>query len=197
MSPDNPRRQFWLIAGAFVWLACVASGLSIVWAYDNTPGAGANAPVRWPAASVLARATDRPTLVFLAHPRCPCTRASLEELSQLLAGTTNPPKTFVLLLKPEGFADGWERTGLWARAAALRNVTLIRDDAGVEARRFGVATSGQTLLYDRGGALMFSGGITGSRGHAGNNAGEAALASLLVSGTADRRASSVFGCPLF
>jgi len=67
----------------------------------------------------------------------------------------------------------------------------------VEARRFGVETSGQTLLYDAGGRLIFSGGITGSRGHAGDNAGEAALVALLTSGQADRRATSVFGCPLF
>ncbi len=72
-----------------------------------------------------------------------------------------------------------------------------RDDAGSEARRFGVETSGQTLLYDRRGTLIFSGGITGSRGHAGDNAGEAALVDLLTHGAADRHGSNVFGCPLF
>ena len=58
-------------------------------------------------------------------------------------------------------------------------------------------TSGQTLLYDRRGSLIFSGGITSARGHRGANAGEAALVSLLASGRADRNATSVFGCPLF
>ena len=37
-------------------------GLSIVWAYENRPGAAANAPVRWPADSRLSAADDRPTL---------------------------------------------------------------------------------------------------------------------------------------
>ena len=42
-----------------------------------------------------------------------------------------------------------------------------------------------------------SGGITGSRGHVGDNAGQAALIDLLGRGAADRSRTSVFGCPLF
>jgi len=66
-----------------------------------------------------------------------------------------------------------------------------------EAKRFGAETSGQTLLYDERGTLAFSGGITGSRGHAGDNAGRASLLALINRSDADRRGSSVFGCPLF
>ncbi len=186
-----------LVAGTAVWLAGVTGGLWIVSAYENGPGVAARAPVRWPAQTALVAAPDRPTLVFLAHPQCTCTRASLEELTQVLARAPHPPRTYVLFLKPSAFEAGWEKTGLWRTAAALPNVTILRDDDGVEARRFGVATSGQTLLYDRRGALVFSGGITGSRGHAGMNDGEAALIDLLTSGAADRRGSNVFGCPLF
>ena len=72
----------------------------------------------------------------------------------------------------------------------------VKHRAVAQARRFGVETSGQTLLY-AGGSLAFSGGITGSRGHAGTNAGETALIALLTRGDADRRGTSVFGCPLF
>jgi len=179
------------------WLAGVTWGLSIVWAYENRPGEEAHAPVHWPAASALTAATDRPTLVFLAHPQCPCTRASLEELNRVLARAPRAAKTYVLFLRPAGVDAGWVQTDLWRTAAALPGVTVLRDDGGVEARRFGVATSGQTLLYDRGGTLVFAGGITGSRGHAGDNAGETSLLTLLASGTADRQATSVFGCPLF
>jgi hypothetical protein len=95
------------------------------------------------------------------------------------------------------FDTGWEKTGLWRSASALPDVTVVRDDDGVEARRFGVETSGQTLLYDGRGTLIFSGGITGSRGHEGANAGEASLVALLTRGEADRSGTSVFGCPLF
>jgi len=194
----HPRlKRIALGVATLVWFAGIASGLAVVWAYENRPGEAAHAPVRWPATTALARATDGPTLVFLAHPQCTCTRASLDELAEVIARAPHPPRTYILFLKPAGFEAGWERTDTWRAAAALPHVTVLRDDEGVEARRFGVATSGQTLLYDGRGTLVFSGGITGSRGHAGNNAGEAALVDLLTRGAAGRGVASVFGCPLF
>lgn len=114
----------------------------------------------------------------------------------------------MLFLKPEGVSSGWEQTDSWRMAAALPGVTVVRDDSGREALRFGAATSGQTLLYDADGALLFSGGITAARGHAGDNAGRSELVSLLNREQSARArtlnpeqshrdATSVFGCPLF
>jgi hypothetical protein len=194
---DRSKRRHWLWVFTAVWLAAVSAGLGGVWAYENRPGVDATAPPRWPAASALVPATERPTLLFVAHPQCTCTRASIQELAEVLARSPQPPKTYVLFLRPAVFERGWEHTDLWRSASALPNVTVLRDDDGVEARRFGVETSGQTLLYDRTGALIFSGGITGSRAHAGENAGELALVALLTRGAAERKATSVFGCPLF
>jgi hypothetical protein len=180
-----------------LWLGAVGTGLWAVWAYDNRPGAAAAAPPQWPSATALVPNSAGPTLVFLAHPQCTCTRASLDELAEILARASTRPRTYVVFLKPSAVENGWEQTELWRRATQLPGVRVIRDDNGVEARRFGVETSGQTLLYDRRGTLVFSGGITGSRGHAGENAGELTLISLLSDGRTDRRATSVFGCPLF
>jgi hypothetical protein len=76
-------------------------------------------------------------------------------------------------------------------------VSVRIDEAGREAARFGATTSGHVLLYDRGGRLRFSGGITASRGHVGDNAGRAALLGLLIHGETERERTPVFGCPLF
>ena len=197
LTSGLPFRKLILYGIALVWFATAGTGLWALMAYENRPGASATAPQRWPVESRLARAVDRPTLVLLAHPQCPCTRASLAELAEILARTGNRPKTYVLFLRPAGFAEGWEKSDLWQSAARLPGVTLVRDDEGREARRFGAATSGQTLLYNAGGALVFSGGITGARGQMGANAGQMALINLLDRGHADRRGTSVFGCPLF
>jgi hypothetical protein len=194
---DHPRCRRWVWVLTAAWLIAVSTGLGVVWAYENRPGADAVAPARWPAVTALVPASERPTLLFVAHPQCTCTRASIQELAEVLARTPQPPKTYVLFLRPAEFERGWEQTDLWRSASALPNVTVLRDDDGVEARRFGVETSGQTLLYDRAGALIFRGGITGSRAHAGENAGELALIALLNRGAADRNTTSVFGCPLF
>ena len=67
---------------------------------------------------------------------------------EVLARAPRPPKTYILFLKPAGSKRVGSRPICGARATALPNVTVLRDDDGVEARRFGVETSGQTLLYD-------------------------------------------------
>ena len=169
----------------------------MLWQWDNAAGESAVAPKDWPSASRLTRATDTATLVMLAHPHCSCTRASLGELAEVLARSTEHPKTIVVFLKPATFSDGWEQTDLWQTASRLPNVFVVRDDEGREAQAFGAATSGQTLLYDKRGALQFSGGITGARSHQGDNAGRQSLVALLNGGTGARAETSVFGCPLF
>jgi hypothetical protein len=182
---------------AAVWIIAVVAGLSVVWSWENRPGAAGDAPARWPADSRLSRAPDAPTLILFAHPQCSCTRASLGEFGEILARATARPRTYIVFLKPSGFGVDWEKTDLWRAAVTLPGVTVLRDDDGLEATRFGVITSGQTVLYDQSGELRFSGGITGARGHAGDNAGRASLVSLLNQGSTDLSATSVFGCPLF
>jgi hypothetical protein len=191
------RRTPLLWFATAVWLAAAATGLSLLWKYDNAPGAGAKAPLRWPVASVLAHTAGQPTLILLAHPQCTCTPASLAELAEVLARAHTRPRTYVVFLKPEGFSTDWVQSDLWRTAAAIPGVTNIRDDDGREASRFGGATSGQTLLYDGDGALRFSGGITGSRSHAGDNDGRRSLVALLNGIKSDHAATNVFGCPLF
>lgn len=193
-------RRVWVPLTAAIWVTAAVAGLATLWHYDNTPGVAAKAPPAWPTSTNLVRAAHGETLVMLAHPQCTCTEASLTELAEALARASRQPKTYVVFLKPSVFQAGWERTNLWRRAAQLPGATVVRDDDGVEAHGFGAATSGQTLLYDESGTLVFSGGITGSRAHEGDNAGRQSLVSLLnhqrASG-AVARSTNVFGCPLF
>ena len=188
----------WLIGSlAAVWFAGASAGLFLVWSYDNAPGVAANASITWPADTTLARASDRPTLVLLAHPQCTCTRATLGELGEALARAQSLPRTYVVFLKPSSMPDGWEKTELWKTASALPNVTVVADEDGREAERFGAVTSGQIFLYDARGALLFSGGITGARGHAGDNAGRSSIVALLNRAGAATPSTNVFGCSLF
>jgi hypothetical protein len=192
-----PTRSGWVAAFAACWLSAAVAGLFVLWSYENAPGVAAAAHEQWPAETALKLAADRPTLVFLAHPQCVCTRASVGELAEALARAGTKPKTYVVFLKPSSFADGWEKSGLWEAASALPDTTVLRDDDGREAMRFGAMTSGQTMLYDASGTLLFSGGITGARGHAGDNEGRSAVVSLLDHLETRHRTTNVFGCSLF
>ncbi len=85
---------------------------------------------------------------------------------------------------------------MWDRAAALHGVTVWTDEDGAEGQRFGAATSGHAVLYGPDGGLLFRGGITGARGHIGDNDGrEAVIAHVLKMATAPSR-TDVFGCPI-
>jgi len=196
VSRRNVKRLI-LFISTVSWLFAVSIGLLILWDYENSPGLSTKPPDSWPADSLLQREPGLATLVMLAHPRCPCTRASIGELDAVMAQSQGRLTAYVLFLKPAGFDDDWEKTDLWQTAAKIPGVKAMIDDGGTEAVRFRAATSGQTVLYAPEGNLLFSGGITGSRGHSGDNAGRSAIVSLVTSGAAKRAETFVFGCPLF
>ena len=191
------KNRLILTAAGALWLLVIGAGIGLLWNYESTPGVAAATPGRWPAASRIKPDADRATLVMLAHPHCPCTRASIGELARLMTQAQGRVTAYVLFVRPSNFSDDWVQSELWASAAAIPGVTPVLDDDGVEAGRFHAATSGQTVLYDAAGNLLFSGGITGARGHAGDNAGRTAIVSLLTSDEAEERGTPVFGCPLF
>jgi hypothetical protein len=52
------------------------------------------------------------------------------------------------------------------------------------------------VLYDARGQLVFRGGITSARGHAGDNYGADAVAEFVNTGVRSRSLTPVFGCSL-
>ena len=179
-----------------LWACGAAAGFKTLLVYAGAPGATAAAPVQWPGASPVPRRPGMPTLIMLAHPRCPCSRASIGELAWIMARAGGKVAVHVFFVKPEGSPAEWEKGDLWRSAASIPGVAVHRDEKGVAAGLFGAETSGQTLLYDGSGRLAFSGGITGARGHAGANAGREAVHALLSGKGAARIEAPAFGCAL-
>jgi len=180
---------FWL------WLAAVTWGSVALVRYESAAGPDRVAPTDWPSGSKIARTGDAPTLVIFVHPECPCTRASLGELERILARCPGRVRAFVVVVDETGFA--MEATPIWRAASAVQGVNVLLDPKGMEARIFQAMTSGRTLLYSAAGRLLFAGGITAARGHAGDNEGSAAVSALLRGGKPERLTTPVFGCPLF
>ena len=102
----------------------------------------------------------------------------------------------IAIVRPAGMDEGWERTDLWAKAERIHGATIVCDPSGVEAQRFGARTSGEVMLFTPDGRLVYDGGITGSRGHEGDNPGRTAVASLIDAGGTEFRQTPVFGCGL-
>lgn len=181
----------------WVGLAGVTHGLLTRYAF--TPGLKAQAPRRWPVDAGIAHPPGRCTVVAFLHPRCPCSRATMAEFEHLVDDHGDSfSLTIVFLTDPEAGLTIDPRTdALWQRAAALRGASLYVDPDGIIARRFGAMTSGHVFAFDPDGTLEFEGGLTGSRGHAGECAGTVAIHAVLRGDTPPTRSAPVFGCDLF
>lgn len=180
-----------------VWLAAVVTGMGLIAYHANSPGTTGVIPANWPVQSRIQLDASRPTLIMFAHPRCPCTRASLGELEQLMADCQGRLSAQVWFIKPSGTMEDWTNTDLARQAAAIPGVRVYCDTAAIESQRFHAETSGQTVLYDQNGRLLFQGGITMARGHAGDNPGRSAVEILLAQKNTDQVQAPVFGCALF
>ena len=179
------------------WLVVIVAATFMMVAYANSPGPAASPPGNLPDSSQISRDTKHATLVMFMHPRCPCSRASIGELALLMTHCPGRVNAHVFFLKPAEMPDDWVQTDTWREAAAIPGVVVHQDNAGSEARRFHVETSGDLVLYDTKGQLTFHGGITGARGHSGDNAGRSTVEALLLNQPAQTNRTPVFGCSLF
>jgi hypothetical protein len=184
------------IVVCLLWLTVVGGGFLVLLRYQSAGGTVGSTPSQWPSAAHISLDHNRPTMILFAHPKCPCTRASMEELNRILAQCSGKVTAHVLFFRPADLPDSWARAGLWPSAAAIPGVVVQEDRDGAQACLFGAETSGYLVLYDPHGQLLFKGGITGSRGHAGDNAGENAVVSLLTGQTAALTQTPVYGCSL-
>ena len=183
-------------AVVLVWFGLVLSGTALLERYKAAPGEAAAAPAAWPKETSLKSGAGKPTLVMFAHPRCPCTAATLSELARLKTRLGDAVAAHIVFVRPDGTDEAWRQTRLWAKAQDIAGVELHEDVGAVEAVRFGSTTSGQVLLYGTDGALQFAGGITLARGHEGDSPGAARIAELVEKGHTERTDAPVFGCPL-
>lgn len=196
-TPVNPRPTSALlwVTGA-IWLSLLLVGFSILSYEEFTPTPHVVAAAAFPAPSALTLDQKRPTLLLFAHPQCPCTRATFRELNRLRAEAGNNLAVTIVFPLPAHVAPDWERGDLWSEAARMPGIRIYRDEAGTETHRFGVTTSGHVLLYANSGQLLFSGGITSSRGHEGENPGSLSIVRLMRGESSPLRQTPVFGCTL-
>lgn len=174
---------------AVVWFGACTAGFSLLSQYALTPGKAA------PSGGRLAAPRDGYLLSVFIHPLCPCSQATLSEMAVLL-GQCPSLSAELHFVKHHKLTYRVQDTALWQEAIRLPRTRLVVDADGGRASSLGAATSGQAFLADKNGDMIFSGGITGARGHAGDNMGSRTIRELAGGGS--RSATNpVFGCPLF
>ncbi len=185
-----------LAAMTLSWTASISIGLLAICAYSTTPGQAGTQEALWPSASELRLDNHRYTLLMFIHPRCPCSRASLSELARTIAIAGDDIDASVVVFEPDSQNADWSGGELRPVAEAIPNIRVVDDRDGHLAAQFGVATSGHVLVYQPGGELVFSGGLTVARGHEGESTGRRAILSLLQGQINSPQPYPVFGCPL-
>ncbi|MBI4854088.1 MAG: hypothetical protein HY819_20015 [Acidobacteria bacterium] len=179
-----------------LWLLAIFFGLYLLNNHANSPSKSAIAPTLWPQETKLSLSKSSATVILFAHPKCPCTRATLGELAKFTTQTQNKAKVYVLFTKPKNSPDDWQQTDILEIAKNISGVEIKIDPGGEEANLFQTFTSGQTLVYNPQGKLLFSGGITSARGHSGDNLGLSAITSIINKNITPIEKTPVFGCTL-
>jgi hypothetical protein len=175
------------------WVGLLAAGFSGLLKYESAPGANsAGAPAQ------NAEFSDGKTfsLVMALHPHCPCSRASVGELEKIYSHAHDQIRITVLAFKPKDEPDSWIKSST-VRELGKMNARIVVDGDGAVAKELGLATSGQALLYNPEGKLLFNGGITSARAHSGDNLGEDSILQLVHGGESTVNSTPVFGCPIF
>lgn len=189
------RTHLAIAATALLWFFGIAAGVGKVHEFESTPGPSASAPDRWPAESSVHQLRGKDTLVMLIHTECSCTGASLAELEQIMRRSSDRVAAWVLFTSPVDQNDERAR-GRLKSLERTPGIRVMKDVDGTESKLFGALTSGEVVLYSAQGRLLFAGGITGSRGHEGDNIGSRLLAQALAQEPEASFNHPVFGCAL-
>jgi hypothetical protein len=192
----KPNRNGLWIAVVSIWAVSLIAAFMGMTQYALTPGVAMAAPSQWPAELPFSPAPKGITLVLALHPQCPCSRATVNNLAEVIDSHPRQATCYVLMVRPAGEPVNWEHTTLWDSAAAIPGTTVMTDLAGKWSARLGALTSGEVYAFDSAGRLLFSGGITESRGHEGYSTGSAALAAILEGAQPKQLHTPVYGCLL-
>lgn len=177
------------------WATAVLAGMIWLQQYSLTEGKSGSVPSL---KSFTRLPTDpgKANLLIFIHPQCPCTRASLRELERLMTRAGDRLAVLSIVYTPSNPPAQWIDHSIQEQLRVIPGIQVVKDIDGVLAREFGAYTSGWTILYNRDGQCLYSGGITPQRGHEGDNPGSQAILHYLEHPNAPATQGRVFGCPI-
>jgi hypothetical protein len=196
MRPPYHTWRALAVAAGLAWLSAAAFGFWTLHAYEATPGPIMRSPDGWPPGSTLSRSRGRADVLMAVHPRCPCTRASLAILAEIVREAPGAATVRLLAYRPKGSTPDWGSEGIRWALDTVPGAVVVDDPGGVEALKFGLGTSGAVVAFDAPGRERFSGGLTAGRGVAERSAGGASLGEVLANRGPTRADCQTYGCPL-
>ena len=188
---------------ALIWLLLIASILFILYRYQFKSESLKN-NLGDKSYQILSKAFNlkintKNIFVFI-HSECPCTEASLDELSRLYTRLNDDHSSdlnsYFIFSMPEGFHQDIKKSQLWQKASKFKNSELYIDHGAILVKQLNINTSGYLLYFDSS-VLKYCGGITQSRSHRGSNKGLNHLYKLLNQDSYKFYQFPTFGCALY
>ncbi|WP_158265638.1 hypothetical protein [Blastopirellula marina] len=179
-----------------VWIGLVGIGFVAMLIYQHKPGQSSETAAHWPTTTHLPLDPARCNLLVFLHPRCACSLASLNELARIQARCQDRLAIQILMYHPAGADADWFDSPIVDLAKQIPGAKRVLDQDGLEATRFGATTSGQVILFAPNGERVFTGGITHSRAHEGDNLGRQTVENYVCRGEISVDHTKPFGCPL-
>lgn len=179
-----------------IWLGLLLIGHTVLFEYELTAGPLSNSKRIFPNHSSVQLSHSRENLILFLHPACPCSIATIDEFRELMReGAKDSVGTVVFFMPPDKESE-WSLLPIVKSAKRIPNVSILYDADGSQSELFGATTSGHVLIYDSRGILQFSGGITGARGHTGDNQYFTIAKKTIINKSPKFVTTPVFGCSL-
>ncbi|MAY74711.1 MAG: RedB [Phycisphaerae bacterium] len=193
-APTSERPGPQTILAVVAWAVIVVGGFAALALYTHTGGQVSPPPTaeRVP----IELESDAFTLVMAIHPKCSCTDASLYELQRLARDLHDRVAFRFLVYVPSDAGDDWIIGAHRDIATTGVPGAVIDDPRGELASSMGMLTSGSVALFDPDGEPRFWGGITRSRGHAGDNLGSDAIRAIVRGDESETMTTTVYGCEI-
>ncbi len=185
-----------LLAAYSLWIGLVLIGHLVLFEYEMTASPLADTRRIFPEKSTIQLAHGRQNIVMFLHPMCPCSLSSVDEFRELMRSGQKDLLGTVVAYMPRDQEAEWSLQPVFSSLKRIRNVSVVYDIDGVQTKLFGATTSGHVLIYDGRGILQFTGGITDSRGHTGDNANYELAKKTIVARNPKFTTAPVYGCAL-
>ncbi len=167
--------------------------------YSASPGTPANPPAalsKQASDSVFKASPGKFSVVMVVHPLCQCSRASLDNLQEILMRASGKIQAFVVVNSPDDASAEWTNSDMVRTARQIPGVRVVNDPGAHISARLGAVTSGQVYVFSDHGRLLFSGGITDGRGHVGECEGMTSILSIVRGSGSRMTTTPVYGCAL-
>lgn len=179
-----------------IWAGLLFTGHLVLFEYEMTAGPLGNSKRIFPEKSSVQLTHGRQNIILFLHPACPCSAASVDEFHELMREGENDSVGKVVFFMPVDRESEWSLLPLISSVKRIPNVSVTYDATGDQAELFGATTSGHVFIYDARGILQFSGGITASRGHTGDNKNLDIAKNTIIARSPKFATTPVFGCSL-